>query len=508
MSITSFRFVLFLLGVLFLYYLLPQRRRWWILLLASLGFYFCLCAKGLVCVFITSGTAYWTAMLIEKNIARRKIFLKENINVLTKDQKNAYKKRVAVKNKTLLFLFVALNLLLLFSTKYWLNGVNGFVVPLGISFYTLGIIGYITEVYWENIHAENNYFKVLLFVCFFPQIIQGPISDFEQLNTEISTEHHLSWDNLFQGITRIIWGYFKKMCIADALAPCTEHAFLNSQSYSGLAVVITAVLFMMQMYADFSGYMDIMCGFSKMLGISLTENFNRPFYSKSVSEFWRRWHMTLGAWLRKYIYYPVVANQNWTTLSTNKTLDSKIPASFAVFAVWVVTGLWHNWTLSYLTWGLLNGATIIISIWTEHVCQRFRSVRVFSSNARAANLVRMLRTTLLISAFEIIAAFDTLQEGFSFLIGTFRGFSLNVGALFPYMFTIGGTRQLILAVAFVGLLAIFIDSFCKEHHVQVIHNKGSAYLLRVALSSVALICILSFGIESSWDAVGFMYANF
>ena len=179
------------------------------------------------------------------------------------------------------------------------------LLPIGISFYTLQAISYMADVYWEKIKPEENILKLALFLGFFPQIMEGPISMYSQTSDDLWAGESLKMNNLAQGGIRLVWGLFKKMIIADRLFMLVTALFDHYEKYSGALIIVAAIAYTTQLYMEFSGCMDIIIGSGKMFGVTLPENFNQPFASKNAAEFWRRWHMTLGVWFKTYVFYPV-----------------------------------------------------------------------------------------------------------------------------------------------------------------------------------------------------------
>ena len=324
MSITSFSFFFFVCAVLLLYFLVPRRFQWVVLLIASCAFYLSYGAQYILYVLFTSVTVYSATVYMQGITDRQRAWLKGEGKTLEKEEKNRVKAENKKRKKRAMLLVLLANLFVLCVFKYahfaieQLNAVLRLlgvqpiadrlrlIAPLGISFYTFQMVGYLVDVYWENVKAERNFFKTLLFCSFFPQITQGPISEFGNLAEQLFAEHAFTYKNYSWGMQRMCWGFFKKMVIADALAPLVSDVFAHYGSYTGITTLIGAFLYSIQIYTDFSGYMDIMCGLCEVMGIRLTENFERPYFSKSVAEYWRRWHISLGVWFKRFIYYPIV----------------------------------------------------------------------------------------------------------------------------------------------------------------------------------------------------------
>lgn len=286
MTFVSIYFFIFILVLAILYFCIPKNWRWIVLLLGSAVFYALGGMEILAMVLVTTLIAYIAGILIERT-------------------------EVADRKKRRLFLSIAIVIIagfLVFTKCYSLAGwnISYFVIPVGISYYTFSIISYLADIYWKRDQAEKNYFKLALFVLYFPKVLQGPISRHKQLGPQLTEGHSFDYTNMCYGVQLMLWGYFKKMVIADRVAIVTGTILGDYTSYGGAVLLTGVVLASVQLYCDFSGYMDIARGVSQIFGINLDENFNHPFFSKSAAEFWRRWHITLGTWFKDYIYMPLV----------------------------------------------------------------------------------------------------------------------------------------------------------------------------------------------------------
>lgn len=534
MAITSLSFILFIIAVFIAYFAVPKRFQWIVLLVTSTVFYLSYGIKSALYIFVTASTIYGATRWMQSITDNQKKYLKENKATLSKEEKSAYKDKNKKARKRIMVLTLLLNVGILCVFKYFhfaleqVNSVIGlfggnqiddvykFIVPLGISFYTFQSVGYLVDVYFEYYSAEKNYFKVLLFVTFFPQMTQGPISDFEKLSKELFSEHTLDYKNYSWGLQRMVWGFAKKMLIADTLAPMVKDVFTNYSQYTGITTLIGAFLYSIQIYADFSGYMDIMCGICEVMGIKLTENFDRPYFSKSIAEYWRRWHISLGDWFKKYIYY-TIGMSNWSRKLATKTKDkfgkhlgNTVPATVALIVVWTATGLWHGATWAYIAWGLVNGLFIIFSLWMEPVYAGAKSKLKINDNNYAWQAFQILRTFILVTFIKVLPEVGTLSDG----IGLWKQVFTNPVIphtkmeLMPYV----NWKHNVDILAF--LLAMFFTflQFCAS----VIQNKQPvrAYfnklpqVIRVFIIAVLVVLIASFGVQATWDAGGFMYANY
>ena len=329
MDLISLGFLLFAAVTVCVYYAMPLRLRPVWLLMASVFFYL---SADLRCgLFLLSGivSCYAAALLIPKT--RQK--------------------------KLLLFLFLALNLGLMAALKLlpWLmaqaveSGRLRLLYPLGLSFYSLQAAGYVIDVYRGRIEPEQKLWRFALFMSFFPIVSQGPISRYEQLSPQLQEGHVIDAENLAYGAQLALWGYFKKLVVADRAGLLVDLVYDTPGKYAGLAMCAAATLYTLQLYADFSGCVDICRGVARMLGIELMENFRRPLFSQSIAEFWRRWHISLGAWLRDYLYVPLGGSRKGKARRAVNTL-----------IVFAFSGLWHGAGLNFLFWGLFNGACIVL----------------------------------------------------------------------------------------------------------------------------------------------------
>ena len=526
MNLTSFPFVVFAAALIGLYYVIPRKCQWMLLLAASLTFYCFAGVKNVVFILITSLSIYGAALWMQHMSAAHKAYLKEHKDELSREDKRLRKQKLTQKRRAVMIGALLLNFGLLCAFKYihfaidqlntvigWFHGtpVNdtiAWIVPLGISFYTFQSTGYLVDVYWEKVDAQRSYPKLLLFISFFPQITQGPISQYSQLADQLYREHEFDFHNYSWGFQRMLGGFFKKMVVANMLAPYVTNLFANYTSYSGPAAFIGVLMYAVQIYADFSGYMDIVCGLCEMLDIRLTENFDRPYFSRSIAEYWRRWHISLGAWFKTYLYYPIaVAKWNnqlgkWMQKRLGKHVGQTIPASIALVAVWITTGLWHGASWSYLAWGAVNGLFIIFSLWMEPVYAACKRRLHIDDENRLWQGFQILRTFLLVAFIKVLPEVGTLAEGWGLVCQVFTGpfQGLSLWTLFPYM---PSTRSF--AIILVGVFAFFVADVlqCKQP-VRAYFNKLPGALRIVLLAAFAVMTVAL----GSLGQGGFMYAQF
>lgn len=534
MSIISLSFVTFLIVVTFLYFLFPKSFQWIILLFASCAFYLSITPRGAIYVLFTVTTIFFGTNWMQKLLDEQKVYLKANKGFLSKDQKKEYRRSVQKKRKSIMFLVLFINIGLLCVFKYLhfaidqinivarqfgsANIDNSFILiaPLGISFYTFQSVGYLLDVFWEKQIPEKKYLRLMLFITFFPQITQGPISRFDQLSDQLFSEHEFKYHNFAYGAQRILWGYMKKMVIANTFAPCVQDLFLNYSSYSGISVFLGSFLYSIQIYADFSGYMDIMCGFCEVLGIRLAENFERPYFSKSVTEYWRRWHITLGVWFKNYVYYPI-GMSNWNRQLAfkvkkkfGKRLAYTIPATIALIIVWLATGAWHGASWAYIVWGLLNGLFIILSIWMEPVYNKLKILFRIKGNSWSWRTFQTIRTFVLITFIKVLPEVGSLTEGLGLWKQIFVNHDIpkSFSELFPYLDLTYELTVIGFGVAAFCTVLLFVSALLqRKKPIRDYYNLLPFIVRIIGLVGLTIIIVL-FGVQASWGKGGFLYANF
>lgn len=376
---------LFMTVVLLVYALVPKKGRWIVLLAASWLFYFI--SSRLIGLFLP--LTILSVYLCGLWISRQNALFGARKQGLEKEEKQKLKKTFARRKKGIVALAVLFNLAALAALKYlgfFTQNLNalfsalhfGFslplvriMMPLGISYYTLQAIGYIVDVYRGKYAADRNLGRVALFLSYFPQMVEGPIGRYDALAGQLYEGHDFEYNNFTRGLQLFLWGLIKKLVIADRLNILVAEVFGNYSAYSGIVVFGAVVFFTMQIYAEFSGFIDMVTGASEMFGIKLAKNFERPFFARNVNEFWRRWHITLGAWLRDYVFYPVSLSRPVQAMSKglrrrNHTyLMTVLPAGVALLCVWLANGLWHGAAWQYIVYGLYYYVVIMLGMCFE-----------------------------------------------------------------------------------------------------------------------------------------------
>lgn len=342
MLFNSLEFLVFFPVVLLLYYLLPHRFRWLLLLVASYYFYMSWNPSYILLIVVST--------LIDYGAGRQMSKLE------TKAERRPWLYLSLLSNLGILMTFKYFNFfsgaitdLIQASVNPGYEGVvHQLILPMGISFYTFQTMSYSIDIYHGHIKAEKNLGIFALFVSFFPQLVAGPIERAQNLLGQFKVKVDFSYENMASGLRQAAWGMFKKVVIADRLAVMVDHVYNNPTEFEGVSLMLATFFFAFQIFCDFSGYSDIAIGTARMLGIDLMENFRAPYYSKSVGEFWRRWHISLSTWFRDYVYIPLGGNRvvKWRWY-------------YNLFITFLISGLWHgaNWT--FIIWGGLHGMYMV-----------------------------------------------------------------------------------------------------------------------------------------------------
>ncbi len=414
MNIISLSFYVAVLCALILYYVTPIKFRWGVLL----GFsgYFVVNANGIrlaaymaaviVCTYVAAllTDRYRKAPRLSKTILIIGIIL-DGVSLVAMKELN-------------FFIHGARAAVSLFGSSLPLNPVS-ILAPIGISYYTLSLIGYLADVYWGTAKAERNPLKVALFAGYFPVLIAGPIVRKREVFDSLMEGHPLEYRNITYGLQRIVWGFFKKLVISERFAVVVNTVYDNYYVYSGLYVWVAAVCFLMQLYTDFSGGIDICLGISQLFGIHLPENFELPFLSRSVSEFWRRWHITLGGWLRDYIYYPMMKSDLFQGLGTRikkkwgKKAGKKIPLYVVTLISWFLVGFWHGGGWNYIFGvGLFYGMVIVVGQILEPWFKRLIAILKINTECFSWHLFQMARTFLVLVFANSLFRAASLKSGF------------------------------------------------------------------------------------------------
>jgi alginate O-acetyltransferase complex protein AlgI len=343
MLFNSIHFLLFFIVVTYIYFKLGLTGRWQLLLGASCYFYMIFKPEYILILFLTIVIDYFAGIWIQKALgSQRKLLLIlsliSNIGIL------AYFKYFNFLNHNLS------SILTQFNTANPIPFTD-FILPIGLSFHTFQAMSYTIEVYRGNQKPERHFGIYALYVMFYPQLVAGPIERPQNVLHQFHTYHRFSWENAKSGLMLMAWGFFKKVVIADRLAMMVDFAYKNPHDQNGVTLLVGTFFYTFQIYCDFSGYSDIALGAAKVMGYDLMENFKSPYFAKSISEFWRRWHISLSTWFRDYLYIPLGGNR--------KGLFRQY---FNQFFVFLVSGLWHGAKWTFVAWGAIHGLYLILAL--------------------------------------------------------------------------------------------------------------------------------------------------
>lgn len=529
MELFSLQYFLFISILLAAYFLLPRisraagRFQWVLLLAASLGFYLFSGREAILLMLTTAFTVWGGGLLLSgRDAAYQK---QKKTGFSSSAERKAAKKKNASEKRIILACVLLLNFGILAWLKYFtalIPAFSGLLLPLGISFYTFQAISYLIDQYNGKYPAERNFLHFFLFVSWFPQLLQGPIGRYDKLRPQFFRENHWDGDRTKRALLLILFGLMKKYAIADMLVGSISSVLDGDISrLPGSLVVFAILLYSAQQYADFSGGIDIISGVSLLFGIELAPNFRQPYFSTSLGDFWRRWHISLGAWMRDYLFYPFALlkpMQNfgkWCTKHMGKNgrhFGRVLPAGIANLVVFFVVGIWHGPQLHYVLWGLYNGMVIALSDLTEPFWKNLAARLRMNTGSRGFHAFRIVRTFVIVNIgwyFDRIIHLRSCLQAFAVTLTDFRLTALKDGIVSEIighstLFNIAGGY----AVAFLGLILVFADSLQKERGCdvcgQIIHGRFVRKMLIVIL--MMLLVITSFLFTES--AGGFLYANF
>ncbi len=391
MLFNSIEFLLFFPIVTILYFILPQRFRWFHLLAASCIFYMYFIPVYILILLLTIVVDYIAGIMIENSSGkRRKSFLTLSIiaNV-----------GVLCFFKYYNFFTENINELLHFSKVNTTLPLLNIILPIGLSFHTFQAMSYTIEVYRGNQKAERHLGIYALYVMFYPQLVAGPIERPQNILHQFYEHHKFDYDNLARGLRLMLWGMVKKVVIADRLSLFTDPVFNNPHANSAVVLALASVFFAFQIFCDFSGYSDIAIGAARVMGFRLMTNFNKPYHSRSIAEFWKRWHISLSTWFRDYLYISMGGNR------------VAVPRMyFNLFFVFLVSGFWHGANFTFLIWGMLHGFYLVFALLTRKNREWFATKTGLKKIRWADNLINVTTTFVLVTFAWIFFRANTLPD--------------------------------------------------------------------------------------------------
>ena len=518
----------FLPFILLLYQLMPREKRWVGLLLAGYAFFWMVSGKLVVFLIMTTLFTHYIGVWIQL----KKLQCREEIKNSPETESRDIKKRYKKKEKHILIFGVGVLLAVLVELKYcnfFLENVNRalqmagsarqfepqiILLPIGISFYTLQAIGYLADVYWDKIKEEQPLGKVALFLGFFPQIMEGPISMYAQTADALWSGEPLHIENLSRGFLRIFWGLFKKIIIADRLYVLVQAVFDHYFQYTGGTIAIAAVAYTVQLYMEFSGCMDIVIGSGRLFNVILPENFCQPFASVNASEFWKRWHITLGVWFKTYIFYPVSVSpiiKKWNQFGKKhlSKYGTRLGVSaICLFPVWLCNGLWHGPRWSYLFYGMYYFTILML----EQVLEPAKKKLIKNFDIHEAGLLwkapQIAKTWLIIVTGELFFRANGLHAGIQMFCRIFQEFTL--GELWNGTFMNFGLDLADYAAIAVGCVVVGFVGFLKERNLLVHEKLMKVWLpVRWAVYYALILSVIIFGAYGiGYQQVDLIYAGF
>jgi alginate O-acetyltransferase complex protein AlgI len=479
MLFNSLEFLVFFPIVIAFYFLIPDRFRWILLLIASYYFYMCWNYKYVVLLLFTTVVCYSCAIWIYRTNIR------------------------AVKISLLVFtLLVYLGTLFFFKYFNFFGGVINdifrkfnifytipayqYLLPVGISFYTFQALSYTIDVYRGEIKPQYHFGKFALFKSFFPQLVAGPIERATHLLPQFSEKHEFSYVNFRDGIVLMTWGFFKKVVIADRVSEYVSLVYNNAHNYQGMHFLIATLFFTIQIYCDFSGYSDIARGTARIMGYELMVNFRMPYLSKSIREFWQRWHISLSTWFRDYFYISLGGN--------------RVPIwrhYLNTFLTFLISGLWHgaNWT--FVIWGGLHGFYMIFAMWTKSIREKINTFLGLSKVPVLHNLMQTIITCFLAIFAWIFFRAKNLSEAVYIIKSIAHLKAVKDINLFYF--------KADMAISIVLILFLFIVDIYEDRHALSEKLKLSPVYLKWSLLTVMICSIFILG---KWEQIDFLYFQF
>lgn len=491
MQFVSLQFLAFLMGTIFIYFIIPKKVRYIWLLLTSMAFYFIVSGKFLIFLIAVTLVTYGAGLLIEKNIEKAKktakLYLVLSIVLLVG--------LLGYFKYTGFLLETVGSLVKLFKLSDTMPVVS-IILPAGISFYLFQSIGYLIDCYRVKIPAEENYLQLALFISFFPQITSGPIERAGNMLPQFKNPKSFSYEAMRDGLLLMLWGYFQKIIIADRLAVLVNKVYESPSSYTGTVLFLATIFYTFEIYCDFAGYSCIAIGTARIMGIKIMDNFTQPYLSESVAEFWRRWHISLSTWFRDYLYIPLGGNR--------KGYVRKLINLMIVFAV---SGLWHGAAWTFVVWGLLHGAFQVLGIVLKPVRDKLVEVFKIDRDSFSHHLLKILVTFMLVNIGWIFFRADSFETAIYVLTHMWKVtlWSLTDGSLFKLGLAEADVRLVILALA----LLIICDALAKKGIVIRNFIISQSLWLRWLIYIVAILFVVTCGVWGpGYDAATFIYSSF
>lgn len=498
MLFNSIDFWLFFPIVTLIYFIIPNKVKYLWLLVASYYFYMCWNVKYALLILASTVITYISGLLIE-------VIKYSKFDEIT--QKKLKKWIVAgsfTSNLGILFYFKYINFFVDIVAKLFAKvhveldvPVFDIILPVGISFYTFQALSYTMDVYRDDIYAEKNFLKYALFVSFFPQLVAGPIERSKNLLKQLAVPQKFKYENFREGIMLMLWGYFLKIVLADRIAMFVDAVYGDYTTYSGMYLVVATILFAIQIYCDFAGYSTIAMGAAMVLGIQLMDNFDAPYLSTSVADFWRKWHISLTSWFKDYLYIPLGGSRKG---KFRKYLNKMI--------VFLVSGLWHGAQLSFVVWGGVNGLYQVLGEILQPLRDKLVEILHLKRDSLGHKLIHIIGTFILVDFSWIFFRADSVLEAFEIIKSIFKG--KNFWVLFDgSLYNCGlDDKNFRLMIAAIGIL-IFAD-ICRHFSVKIreVVIKQDCWFKCFFIATVVCLILLFGKWGPSFDKANFIYFQF
>lgn len=532
MSILSIRFAVFVLASFFVYFLTPKKYQWISLLVISLAFYLFAGLLAVVFILLTATSTFFAGLYLGKVNDEFDVAVQNYSGPnpkMTREEKKELKADEDRRKKRVLVLVLVLNFGILIVLKYFRPlvsmltavcslvglhydiGIKSVLVPLGISYYTFQAMGYLIDLNRRKYAPERNYGHFLLFISFFPQLIQGPVSRYDELMPQLTAPHPYDYTRVKHGIELFAWGLFKKLVISDRIAIMVTTIFASPETYGGAYLLVGTVLSTFRLYTDFAGGIDMTRGVAEAFGVIMPENFTRPFFSINLAEYWRRWHITMNTWWRDYIFYPMTLSKSFQSVGkkTKNVLGAnfskKLPILMAVIVIRLINAIWHGFSGPDVVGGLYHGLLLAISFYFEQHFARLTEKLRIKTDCLSWRLFQYTRTFVLVAAPKIVTSAGSLKRGAYCIKSLFTTF--NPWVLFDGSLSQLGVSLPQLRVVSIGFLALLVVSTLQEKGYCVRDELDKQNVVfRGLIYVVFLFAIVLFGVYGSgYDAGAFIY---
>ncbi|MDO4797347.1 MAG: MBOAT family O-acyltransferase [Coriobacteriales bacterium] len=531
MSFTDIAFFAFVGITVLVYFITPKRFRWVTLLVASMLFYWINSGWLLLILLGTCAVTFGCALWIEASNKRGKEELKALGQKAPRAEKKAQRAKTKRRSRRILAVGVVLvvgALLLLKYYDFFADNAAGllkpfgirpphfaFLLPLGISFYTLQAIAYMTDVFRGKATADRNFFKFTLFMSFFPQIVQGPIPRHGQLAKQLYEPHSFDYTRLCHGAQLALWGLFQKMVIADRIAIPVGQVFDNYTQYHGLMLFLAAAGYGLQVYTDFSGGMDIARGVAQMMGIELELNFKQPYFSISIEDFWRRWHITLGSWMKNYVFYPLSLSKAFAGLSRKSRrflgdfVGKRLPPILAMFTVYFLVGFWHGPDWKYIVYGVWNGIFLVMGILLPEQYAKWADRLHINRESFYWRSFQIVRTFAICSLGRLFSRGETLEAAWQMFISIFTEIGNLTFLSESTRLTLGLTERDWMLLFAAVMVLLWVDRK-HEHGIRLRAAIDRQRLpMRWIIYYGGILAVYIFGVWGpAFDAASFIYGQF